>query len=232
MTDDEEVKALTDMSTDEILQELADLADAEDEEGEDCESQNQKQLLIQKLDGETTTQAGARSILLPEYQAARSVSDLCQFTNFREADPTELASQLDAQTQKLIGGDLEYLESVLAAQVVTLNTLFHTMIKRSVMNIGQYFDTADRYMKLALRAQSQCTATASKLAEIKRPVIKQTNIAHGHQQVNNFPEKEIPPNELLEETDGERLDPGTTEAAGGKDQTLETVDKKHRAEDD
>jgi hypothetical protein len=55
--------------------------------------------------------------------------------------------------------------------------------------------------------------------------IKQTNIAHGHQQVNNFPEKENPPNELLEKTDGERLDEGTPSEAVSVDPDLATVDK-------
>jgi hypothetical protein len=86
-------------------------------------------------------------------------------------------------------------------------------------------DKLDRYLKLALRAQSQCRATWETLSTIKNPPIagyvKQANIARGHQQVNNAPfsaseaprarENADSQSKLLEEKDGERLD---TEAAG------------------
>ena len=61
----------------------------------------------------------------------------------------------------------------------------------------------------------------------------QANIAHGHQQVNNAPSRadeiEDPQNKLLEQTDGERLDTGTTSTAGGADTPMEAVGAVHRA---
>jgi len=68
---------------------------------------------------------------------------------------------------------------------------------------------------------------------MKNPTVlmRQTNIAHGHQQVNNFPEQQLGENELMETTDGERLDEGTPSKAIIDDQTLETVGAKHRAKD-
>jgi hypothetical protein len=64
--------------------------------------------------------------------------------------------------------------------------------------------------------------------------VRQANVAHGPQQVNNVPqpapvvasrarESENPPNKLLEQQHGERLEPGTVQAAGGADQALATV---------
>ena len=53
------------------------------------------------------------------------------------------------------------------------------------------------------------------------------NIAHGHQQVNNglsrVGETESEQTKVLEQTDGERLDPGATGAAGRTDSPLEAV---------
>jgi len=50
-------------------------------------------------------------------------------------------------------------------------------------------DNLDRYLELALRAQSQSRATWDALATIKNPpvagYVRQANIAHGPQQVNN-----------------------------------------------
>jgi len=103
-------------------------------------------------------------------------------------------------------------------------------------------NAAEIYMRLALKAQSQCRATLETLAAIKNPTpvtfVKQANVAHGPQQVNNGPpseppsrarESENPPNELLEHTHGERLDFGTPKAAVGADSALATVGEVHRA---
>jgi hypothetical protein len=106
----------------------------------------------------------------------------------------------------------------------------------------------DCFLKLALRAQSQCRANCEALSEIKNPrhvaFVKQANIAN-NQQVNNgshpkevgtvidaprAQEKENRPNELLEQTDAERLEQRTQSAASGTDQELETVGAIDRAE--
>jgi hypothetical protein len=60
-------------------------------------------------------------------------------------------------------------------------------------------------MNLAFKAQNQSRATIDSLRNLKQPnqtaFIKQTNIAHGHQQVNNSLENNpIPQNELLKDS--------------------------------
>jgi hypothetical protein len=53
---------------------------------------------------------------------------------------------------------------------------------------GEYIDAADRYMRLALKAQGQCRATLETLAAIKNPpvvIARQANVSHGPQQINN-----------------------------------------------
>ena len=103
--------------------------------------------------------------------------------------------------------------------------------------MGEYLEAFEAYLKLALRAQSQCRATLETLAEIKHPrsvaFVEQANIAHGHQQVNNAPtradEIENSQSKLLEQTDGERLDTGTTSTAGGADTPMEAVGAINRA---
>jgi hypothetical protein len=99
-------------------------------------------------------------------------------------------------------------------------------------------------LKLALRAQSQGRVTWEALATIKNPAMvgygKQTNIAHGHQQVNTASsspseaprtrKKQNSQNKLLEEKDGERLDIRATSEAGGAYPAMETVGEIDRAE--
>jgi len=68
-------------------------------------------------------------------------------------------------------------------------------------------EAADKYLRLALKAQGQCRATLETLAAIKNPPVvfaRQANIAHGPQQVNNGPpparteNATIAPNKVLE----------------------------------
>lgn len=133
---------------------------------------------------------------------------------------------------------------MLIAQAHTLETLFYELTRRAGLNMRRCLDTTETYMRLALKAQSQCRATLETLAAIKNPApvafVHQANIAHGPQQVNNVPpplgaprarESEIAPNELLEVSDGQRLDVGATAQAGGADSHMEAVGTIHRTED-
>lgn len=76
---------------------------------------------------------------------------------------------------------------MLTIQAHTPDAIFNNLAKRAI-NVD-YMDNLDRYLKPALRAQSQCRATWEALATIKNPLIMgyvgQANIPHGPQQVNN-----------------------------------------------
>jgi hypothetical protein len=142
-------------------------------------------------------------------------------------------------------GDLAGVEAVLAAQVVALNVIFGELARRAALHMDEHLDAMDRNLRLAMKAQSQCRATAETLAIIKQgPTVyaRQANIAHGPQQVNNGvlgPSTGSRPGgktesvnpELLRANDGERLDTGTAGKAGGSNPALEAVGAKHRTED-
>lgn len=136
------------------------------------------------------------------------------------------------EVEKVQKGDLSTVEATLMVQAVTLDKIFIEMTRRVAMNIGEYLPATETYMKLALKAQAQCRTTLQTLAEIKNPqpvaFVKQANIAHGPQQVNNgiAPRAENfnnQTNELLEINNGERLDTRTTGATSSTDQDMETV---------
>ena len=180
--------------------------------------------------------AKARTVLRPTVQAAVTVKALTQ--QFGEQDLTGLMEALSEQTKSANEGDLGRGEAMLATQAHTLDALFHTLVQRAIHNMGEYMGAAETYMKLALRAQSQCRATWEALSAIKNPpmagYVGQANIAHGHQQINNADikksgdpcarENKIPPNELLEQKHGsEWLDTGAAGKAGATDSELEAV---------
>lgn len=105
-----------------------------------------------------------------------------------ESDLTECFEAIQDSAARVNRGDLAGLESVLVAQSVALDKIFNELARRAAQNMGEFLDATDRYMRLALKAQSQCRATVETLATIKNPPVvfaKQANIANGPQQINN-----------------------------------------------
>ena len=160
-----------------------------------------------------------------------------------EIDLTELVTDLQTKAESIQDGNMKPVEAMLYGQAMALQTIFTNLARRSAMNVGEYMDAADKYMRLALKAQSQCRATLETLAEIKNPMpyIKQANIANGPQQVNNgkstqYAQAHAPAgnsqtlqNELLEHQHGDTLEFGTTGQTVGADTHLEAVGTVQRA---
>lgn len=144
-----------------------------------------------------------------------------------------LVTELEAQGKAVSEGNLKRGEQMLAVQAHTLDAIFGLCARRSQGNMGEYPQTAELYMRMALRAQSQCRATWETLATMKNPpamFVRQANIAAGPQQVNNGPtpepsrprETENKPNRLLE-AEHERMDTRAAALAGRGNPTLATL---------
>lgn len=170
--------------------------------------------------------------------AALIITDFAKGT-FGEPSLGEVLDALKDHASTINCGNMARVEAMLGGQASALNTMFAELARRGAVNMGEYIGAAETYLKLALKAQSQCRATLETLAAIKNPPVvfaKQANISHGHQQVNNgeampvarADQIESKPNELLEHDHGERLDTGSTAAAGGSDQAMATVAAIHR----
>ncbi|HLO75018.1 MAG TPA: hypothetical protein VK196_01005 [Magnetospirillum sp.] len=161
-----------------------------------------------------------------------------------DIDMTESILVMRGKAKKVQSGDLSEVDATLTAQAVALDAIFTELARRAALNMGQHLEATEKYIRLALKAQAQCRATLQTLAEIKNPqpvaFVKQANIAHGPQQVNNgisgpgrAPAREKildnQSNRLLEcEPYGEWLDTGTAGTASGTDPQLETVGALHR----
>lgn len=142
-------------------------------------------------------------------------------------------------------GNMNRPEAMLLTQAHTLDVIFNALAQRAGANIGTHKDAAETYLRMALKAQSQCRTTLEALAEIKAPksatFIKQANIA-GQQQVNNgsvvnggagsahekTPDRS---NELLTESPHATLDTRRTGSTGGESSPVETMGKVDRSPD-
>lgn len=121
---------------------------------------------------------------------ASNASTLVAFTKVTMPDTslTELVNSLADQGRRVNANDFAQQEHMLNAQANALNAIFGELCRRAALNMGEYPDAFERYMRLAFKAQSQCRVTLETLAAIKNPPVvyaKQANIAHGPQQVNN-----------------------------------------------
>lgn len=111
---------------------------------------------------------------------------------FGTLNMNELAADLKAATFRVTkDGSLLEAEAMLYGQAVALQTVFSNLSRRAALNAGGHMQACETYLRLALKAQAQCRATLETLHEMKNPrplaFVRQANIAHGPQQVNNGP---------------------------------------------
>ena len=184
-----------------------------------------------KEEGVTIEQVATRYMLDPKTLGAMvvdgnssSVSDQMDFEYAREV--------IGLGIEEIKNGDLSKLEEMLYSQAVALNMLFANLSRKA--SIQTNVDVRSAIANLALKSQNQSRNTIQTLINLKQPsqtsfIKQQTNVANGHQQINNgvipsSSEKLLnQPNELLEVSDGKRLDKGTKAKATRVDSELEAL---------
>lgn len=198
-----------------------------------------------------TTADKARMALLPSVNGAAVIEAYQANVIGKDADINVMIDRLRETFKDVKDGDLHTLEAMLISQATALQTIFTSLARRASTQerLPQY----QAFLGLALKAQAQSRATISALVDLKYPrqatFVKQANIAHGPQQVNNGgaagidPEqyaqapahgKETEPeqNKLLEADHGQprqRMDTRAAQKAERSYQALETVEQVHRA---
>jgi len=204
-------------------------------------TEDPKALRVTQQPTESSADAMAHASLRPTVQAALTLMDYNKA--FGEMSVNVLVADLGKQCELASNGDLGRTEAVLVAQAHTLDAIFHKLARKATHS--EYLNQLEVHLRLALKAQSQCRATLETLAAIKNPqpvaFVRQANIAHGPQQVNNCAAQPCEPtravefenlqNKLLETQNGEGVDTGAQGATGDLDSALETVAAIHRPED-
>ena len=172
-----------------------------------------------------------RMLTAPEVAAYRVIGATQPKHLADEIDVPGLLATLRDHAKAVSSGDLSRVEALLTNQADALQSLFVGLTERSLRQ--EYHAHVESFLRLALKAQSQCRATLETLVNIKNPPLvyaHQANVTTGPQQVNNG----VWPNRARETEMSQTQLSGVTNvlsphrrascAAGRNDSPLETVD--------
>lgn len=147
----------------------------------DTEKRPPTELQLQTTDGESGDAALARVMLEPYVRhgliagtfAGRSMASTEDKPRLMES-----AAFIDAQAKATADADLSPLSHMLTAQAITLDSIFTELCRCATLNLNDYPHAADRYTRLALKAQSNCRATLEALAKLHQP--REQTVRHVH----------------------------------------------------
>lgn len=138
------------------------------------------EMQLKQREGETKGQTLARTLIDPKARHA-SLSSVYAGQVFGD-DPnlsvTDTAALLEAELGKAAGGDMTLASRILTSQAVSLDAIFTELARRSAQNMGQYPEAMERYMRLALKAQSASRSTLEALARLRQP--REQTVRHVH----------------------------------------------------
>jgi hypothetical protein len=171
----------------------------------------------------------ASAELIAEGVAMNSFATASYSKALGDLDLTAVFVAIMQEAKKVQEGDLGGMERMLVAQATALNAVFTQMVYQTSKTT--LVSQIELFMRLALKAQSQCRATIETLGELKNPPVfaKQANIANGPQQVNNELRVEAPSPPLgraattESPAPSERMDTRATRRTGRRHQALAAV---------
>jgi len=137
-------------------------------------------LEIPKADGITEKMQIARVVMQPQARNGNIVG-VFGGRDFggQQPDIADAVEIMAEACKKVRDDDLSDQRDILTSQAMALDALFTSMVSRSAANMGEYVNAADRYMRLALKAQTQCRATIETLDRLVRggeQVIKHVHV--------------------------------------------------------
>ena len=119
--------------------------------------------------GKSRAHAMARAVHEPLIRHAAVASGFGS-GGFTDQKPgiTDSMSVLKGISDQVRSDDLKTPTDMLTLQALTLDSIFTELARRASLNMGQFPDAADMYMRLALKAQAQSRSTVEALAKLVR----------------------------------------------------------------
>lgn len=93
-------------------------------------------------------------------------------------EETETYLVLCDEIKAVTDGGLSHHRALLAGQAIALNSIFTEMSRRAALNMGEYLQASETYMRLALKAQNQSRATIEALDRLANG--REQTVKHVH----------------------------------------------------
>jgi len=153
-----------------------------------------KPMVVQAEKDETQAQTMARVMVGPYLRhgiLANGIADKMVGKLPGEPRFDDYGHVIKQKAELLAKGDLTSVSEMLAAQAHSLDAIFTEMGRRAALNMGDYVQTSERYMRLALKAQANSRATLEALLRLHQPreqTVKHVHVNEGGQAVvaDNF----------------------------------------------
>ena len=138
------------------------------------------ELEVERREDEPIERTMARITIDPKSRNANLVMAFgsAAFGDTHKPGIMDSATVVGEEIQRAVNGDLTLASRTLTAQALSLDAIFTEMARRSAMNLGQYPDAVERFMRLALKAQSNCRMTLETLAKLHQP--REQTVRHVH----------------------------------------------------
>ena len=121
----------------------------------DDKAKDPASLVLFGQEGHTEAEVRAAATIEPAVQAAYTVAKI-----EKGGDLNALVDALQTQSRRATSGDTGRMEEMLVTQAHTLDLIFNNLTRRAVANMQEgYVPVAETYLRLALKAQSQCRAS-------------------------------------------------------------------------
>ena len=145
-------------------------------------------LEIEAKEGETNEQTYARVMLDPVIRHACNAMNYSAqvFGETNQPGIMQSTQALQDNVAKAEAGDLRAVSRMLASQAYSLDAMFSELSRRSLNNMGGYLDASERFMRLALKAQTACRSTLEALTKLHQPreqIVKHVQVNEGGQAI-------------------------------------------------
>lgn len=130
---------------------------------------------------ETGAQALARKLLEPHLRHGAAASAFAQpilGKNLEKPGVMDFRDHFSAAAARARTDDLSQIKDMLMAQAITLDSMFTELARRAALNMGEYLEAAEKYARLALKAQNSSRAALEALANLQRP--RESTVRHVH----------------------------------------------------
>lgn len=131
--------------------------------------------------GEDEAQAMARVMVNPFFRhgvVAKGLGDKMGGDLPGKPNFADYGRAIQTNAEAAAKGELKLASELLTAQAFSLDAMFTELSRRATMNLGDYPLAAERYARLAFKAQGNCRAALETLAKLHQP--REQTVRHVH----------------------------------------------------